>query len=151
MPQTKKKPRAVSSFLKKTYELLNVLFVSTQNDENQDVVRWAPNGIGFIVLNEDIFSKDVLPRYFKHSNYSSFVRQVRNSLLSSTCTTFIKFERTTLKVISIINALIDLMRKNWARSRENRKKRKEKMKKLMRMLLVIMRKSQLWDSKLIRK
>lgn len=150
MLQTKKKPRAVSSFLKKTYELLNVLFFSTQNDENQDVVRWAPNGIGFIVLNEDIFSKDVLPRYFKHSNYSSFVRQVRNCLLSSTCTTFIRFERTTLKAISIISALIGLMRRNWARLRENPKKRKEKMRKLMRKFSVIMRRSHLWGSRPIR-
>ena len=37
---------------------------------------WAPDGRGFLILNEELFSEKVLPRYFKHSNYSSFVRQV---------------------------------------------------------------------------
>lgn len=117
----------------------------TQNDENQDVVRWAPNGIGFIVLNEDIFSKDVLPRYFKHSNYSSFVRQVKSRSLSSTCITFIRFERTILRVISIINALTGRMRINSVKSRENLKKRKEKIRKPMKMVKAKMRKNLLWD------
>ncbi len=49
----KRKPRAISTFLKKTYELLNVFFSFSQDEENKDIVRWAPNGIGFIVLNDD--------------------------------------------------------------------------------------------------
>jgi hypothetical protein len=105
------------------------------------VVRWAPNGIGFIVLNEDVFSKDVLPRYFKHSNYSSFVRQVIPPSISSTCITFIRFARTTLKATSIINASIGPTTKNYAKSSESLRKRKERMKKLMRIWAVIMRRS----------
>lgn len=78
----KKKGRAISSFLKKTYGLLNVPSLLIQDQCNQDVVRWANNGIGFLVLDELLFSKEVLPKYFKHSNYSSFVRQVHIDLFS---------------------------------------------------------------------
>ena len=52
-----------------------ILFIIKDHD-NQISVRWAPNGVGFIVIDEEAFSKIVLPKYFKHSNYSSFVRQV---------------------------------------------------------------------------
>ena len=43
-------------------------------------MKWAIDGIGFIVVKEEAFSKEILPKYFKHSNYSSFVRQVLYSL-----------------------------------------------------------------------
>ena len=54
-----------------------------QDHQNTEIIKWANNGIGFIVVNEDIFSKDVLPKYFKHSNYSSFVRQVNHLIYSA--------------------------------------------------------------------
>ena len=31
------------------------------------IVRWSPTGASFLVLNVTAFSKDILPRYFKHS------------------------------------------------------------------------------------
>ena len=74
--QAKRKSRNVSTFLNKTYQILEVFFSLTQNPDNYYAVKWAPDGVGFVVIKEEEFSKEILPRYFKHSNYSSFVRQV---------------------------------------------------------------------------
>jgi hypothetical protein len=40
-----------------------------------DAVCWSlPNGTAFTVLDVPAFSDRVLPRYFKHNNFQSFVR-----------------------------------------------------------------------------
>lgn len=56
-------------FLTKTYQLV---------DDNtiDDVVSWSEDGSTFIVWNPTEFAKDLLPKYFKHNNFSSFVRQL---------------------------------------------------------------------------
>ncbi|XP_047391195.1 heat shock factor protein 3-like [Sciurus carolinensis] len=41
-----------------------------------DVIRWSENGHSFLVVNEQIFAKEILPKYFKHNNISSFIRQL---------------------------------------------------------------------------
>ncbi|KAF8424063.1 HSF-type DNA-binding-domain-containing protein [Tirmania nivea] len=40
------------------------------------IVRWNDMGDSFIVLDNTEFTKNVLPRHFKHSNFASFVRQL---------------------------------------------------------------------------
>jgi hypothetical protein len=72
------KEEAKSSFQLSEEDLRTVkcTYLLMQDGLNSDVVRWASNGIGFVVLSEDSFSRETLPIYFKHSNYSSFVRQV---------------------------------------------------------------------------
>ncbi|KAF8459497.1 HSF-type DNA-binding-domain-containing protein [Terfezia claveryi] len=40
------------------------------------IVRWNDQGNSFIVLDNTEFTKNVLPRHFKHSNFASFVRQL---------------------------------------------------------------------------
>ncbi|WMV47798.1 hypothetical protein MTR67_041183 [Solanum verrucosum] len=56
-------------FLTKTYE-----FVDDQNTNN--VVSWSIGNNSFIVWDPQTFAMNLLPRYFKHSNFSSFVRQL---------------------------------------------------------------------------
>ena len=40
------------------------------------VVSWGPHGDCFVVKDMNEFTKSILPRMFKHSNFASFVRQL---------------------------------------------------------------------------
>ncbi|KAI8981822.1 HSF-type DNA-binding-domain-containing protein, partial [Mycotypha africana] len=39
-----------------------------------NLISWNPSGTSFFVCNATQFAHEVLPEYFKHSNFSSFVR-----------------------------------------------------------------------------
>ncbi|WCJ42704.1 heat shock transcription factor A2 [Euphorbia peplus] len=56
-------------FLKKTFEMVD-------NPETDSIVSWSENGESFLVWDAFEFSKHLLPKYFKHSNFSSFIRQL---------------------------------------------------------------------------
>ncbi|XP_004496590.1 heat stress transcription factor B-2b [Cicer arietinum] len=56
-------------FLIKTYDLVDDRTID-------DVISWNDTGTTFIVWNPTVFAKDLLPKYFKHNNFSSFVRQL---------------------------------------------------------------------------
>lgn len=59
----------LNDFVKKLFQML-------AQARYLDVVRWTANGNLFVVLNTNDFTKEVLPRHFKHSNFASFVRQL---------------------------------------------------------------------------
>ncbi|KAM7504731.1 hypothetical protein LguiB_003635 [Lonicera macranthoides] len=56
-------------FLTKTYQLVD-------DEAIDDVISWNEDGSTFIVWNPTEFARDLLPKYFKHNNFSSFVRQL---------------------------------------------------------------------------
>ncbi|KAK5843614.1 heat shock factor protein HSF24-like [Gossypium arboreum] len=56
-------------FLIKTYQLVD-------DPITDDVISWNENGTSFVVWKTADFAKDLLPNYFKHNNFSSFVRQL---------------------------------------------------------------------------
>lgn len=57
--------------------LMYVCICSMVDDpSSDDLIRWADDGMSFLVLRHEDFAKRVLPRFFKHSNFSSFVRQL---------------------------------------------------------------------------
>eukprot|EP00262_Sarcandra_glabra_P021141 TRINITY_DN8758_c0_g1_i1.p1 TRINITY_DN8758_c0_g1~~TRINITY_DN8758_c0_g1_i1.p1 ORF type:complete len:139 (-),score=19.06 TRINITY_DN8758_c0_g1_i1:500-889(-) len=59
----------IPPFLSKTYDLVD--------DPSLDpVISWGTGGDSFVVWDTVEFSKAVLPRHFKHNNFSSFVRQL---------------------------------------------------------------------------
>lgn len=56
-------------FLTKIYDMVD--------DQSMDhIVSWNRGGQSFVVMDPHAFSTNLLPRYFKHNNFSSFVRQL---------------------------------------------------------------------------
>ncbi len=43
---------------------------------HESILSWGPKGDRFIIHDSSQFTKVILPRLFRHSNYSSFVRQL---------------------------------------------------------------------------
>jgi len=58
-----------SDFVRKLYKML-------ENPQDESVVRWGNEGDSFVVLENEKFTKHILPKHFKHSNFASFVRQL---------------------------------------------------------------------------
>lgn len=58
-----------SPFLLKTYMLV-------EDPATDNVVSWNSDGSAFVVWQPAEFASDLLPTLFKHSNFSSFVRQL---------------------------------------------------------------------------
>ncbi|KAG1827382.1 uncharacterized protein BJ212DRAFT_49634 [Suillus subaureus] len=59
----------VPAFLQKLYEMVN-------DPSDHDLIRWSDTGDSFFVLDQERFASEVLGRWFKHKNFSSFVRQL---------------------------------------------------------------------------
>ena len=64
-----KKKSECPSFLLKLYQIL-------ENDEYKDIIHWGDDGTFFVVNNLHDFTENILPKYYKHNNYSSFIRQL---------------------------------------------------------------------------
>jgi hypothetical protein len=45
--------------------------------ENWSTIGWGRDDCSFHILDETRFAETLLPKYFKHSNFSSFIRQVK--------------------------------------------------------------------------
>ncbi|KAJ9678443.1 hypothetical protein PVL29_020585 [Vitis rotundifolia] len=56
-------------FLSKTYDMVD-------DRATDSVVSWSSGNNSFVVWNVPEFSRDLLPKFFKHNNFSSFVRQL---------------------------------------------------------------------------
>ncbi|GAD94821.1 stress response regulator/HFS transcription factor, putative [Paecilomyces variotii No. 5] len=58
-----------SDFVRKLYKML-------EDPSYSEIVRWGDEGDSFVVLECEKFTKTILPKHFKHSNFASFVRQL---------------------------------------------------------------------------
>jgi heat shock transcription factor len=67
-------------FLTKTFKIVD-------DHTIDDVISWNEDGSSFVVWNPTLFSRDLLPKFFKHNNFSSFVRQLNTYV----CFIFSKF------------------------------------------------------------
>ncbi|XAR54788.1 hypothetical protein NMG60_11030086 [Bertholletia excelsa] len=56
-------------FLVKTYDMVD-------DPSTDKIVSWSPTNNSFVVWDPPEFARDLLPKYFKHNNFSSFVRQL---------------------------------------------------------------------------
>lgn len=56
-------------FLIKTYDMVD-------DSSTDEIVSWSPSKASFIVWNPPEFARLLLPTYFKHNNFSSFIRQL---------------------------------------------------------------------------
>ncbi|XP_036422791.1 heat shock factor protein 1 isoform X3 [Colossoma macropomum] len=55
---------------------LTKLWTLVEDPETDPLICWSPHGNSFHVFDQGRFSKEVLPKYFKHNNMASFVRQL---------------------------------------------------------------------------
>jgi hypothetical protein len=62
------KKEDVPVFLMKTFHMINTC--------DKDIATWSDDGLTFIIKDPDTFASDVIPQFFKHNNFSSFVRQL---------------------------------------------------------------------------
>ncbi|XP_051131082.1 heat shock factor protein HSF30-like isoform X2 [Andrographis paniculata] len=56
-------------FLKKTFELV-------EDPATDSVISWSPSQTSFVVWDPHKLAADLLPKHFKHNNFSSFIRQL---------------------------------------------------------------------------
>ncbi|KAI1794697.1 hypothetical protein LXA43DRAFT_971185 [Ganoderma leucocontextum] len=56
-------------FLLKLYEIVN-------DPTNEALVKWSEAGDSFYIFNQERFAREILGKWFKHQNFSSFVRQL---------------------------------------------------------------------------
>lgn len=68
MAQSVKAP-ATKPFLQKLYTML-------EDESAHAIMSWTPNGESIVVHQPEAFAQQLLPLYFKHNNFSSFVRQL---------------------------------------------------------------------------
>ncbi|KAF9911376.1 stress-responsive transcription factor hsf1 [Linnemannia zychae] len=59
----------VAAFLTKLYNMVG-------DEASNNLIKWSDDGHSFIVVKHVEFAKEVLPKFFKHNNFSSFVRQL---------------------------------------------------------------------------
>lgn len=57
-------------------KFLTKIWALVEDPRNSDYICWSQDGNSFIVLDEESFAKEILPRHFKHNNMASFVRQL---------------------------------------------------------------------------
>lgn len=58
----------VPIFLRKTYHMIDTC--------DSNVASWSNDGLSFVVKDPEIFAMKIIPQFFKHNNFSSFVRQL---------------------------------------------------------------------------
>ncbi|KAM3140934.1 hypothetical protein pb186bvf_006945 [Paramecium bursaria] len=56
-------------FIQKTHEML-------KNCSNRRTIQWIEQGDKFCIMNIKLFIRDILPKFFAHSNYASFLRSL---------------------------------------------------------------------------
>uniref|UniRef100_A0A3Q3MA02 Heat shock transcription factor 4 n=2 Tax=Mastacembelus armatus TaxID=205130 RepID=A0A3Q3MA02_9TELE len=65
-----------SSYASNVPAFLTKLWTLVEDPETNHLICWSTTGTSFHVFDQGRFAKEVLPKYFKHNNMASFVRQL---------------------------------------------------------------------------
>ncbi|AET41291.1 kinase-regulated stress-responsive transcription factor SKN7 Ecym_7474 [Eremothecium cymbalariae DBVPG len=57
-------------------DFVRKLFAILESGEYTNIISWTKDGNSFVVVDTNEFTTNILPKHFKHSNFSSFVRQL---------------------------------------------------------------------------
>lgn len=57
------------------HRLYNLTHTPVTSQADETFIRWLPNGTAFLVIDRARFTAE-LPRWFSHSTYRSFLRQL---------------------------------------------------------------------------
>ena len=71
---TKKRTKSKKILKKKSF--LSILYDILNDISYNDIISWNIEGNGLIIKNITKLCEIILPKYYKHNNYSSFVRQL---------------------------------------------------------------------------
>lgn len=66
---SKKKKREPCFFLEKLFKIIN-------NKKNHNIIHWNDDGTRVVISDSMKITNTILPKYFNHQNYSSFIRQL---------------------------------------------------------------------------
>ncbi|KAL7750001.1 Heat shock transcription factor [Sorochytrium milnesiophthora] len=69
-------PLSRPEFAQTVPRFLNKLYNMLHDPQNDAFVRWTEDGQSFIITRQNEFASEVLPKYYKHTNMQSFVRQL---------------------------------------------------------------------------
>ena len=67
--KTRSRKRKSETFLSKLYDILN-------DDKHKNIISWDLEGKKIVIFDSMKLCKEILPKFYKHRNYSSFIRQL---------------------------------------------------------------------------
>ncbi|GAA5831959.1 hypothetical protein JCM11251_002763 [Rhodosporidiobolus azoricus] len=75
-PLTTTAPKPNKATARSVPQFLNKLYSMVSDPGTDDLIYWSDDGDSFFITSADRVAKELLPRFFKHSNFGSFVRQL---------------------------------------------------------------------------
>ncbi|CCE92760.1 stress-responsive transcription factor HSF1 TDEL_0E05170 [Torulaspora delbrueckii] len=76
LPQQSQQQQSSTRHTKTRPAFVNKVWSMLNDESNVNLIQWSKDGKSFIVVNREEFVHQILPKYFKHSNLASFVRQL---------------------------------------------------------------------------